>query len=358
MAPKRKAPAAVVAGDGRLAVASGRPKVTAPAVTLSQMDFYFCERVEIYGRSGERLFYCAAHGCYHPVSFFKESELEVAARSRICMVKVSAKTNLMWPLVIDSGADRSRKDVIELEPTFYGKVELLERADMKIASSIARSSYRHLVPPPAPEDAAVFSMSDAGVVIVKGSLKVVPVLPSVMRLGCGNNLLGNDDTLFTRAVVEYVYQLEGTRTYQKAVCIAEAGKIFLSASDLSSSGVVVAFSCREVRTEHAQEFAPIVVQLRQRDDGQVTVASKVKYLSLAKVDFIRGVALDEQTMMNTDFYQNGGGQSFWSGKKHFEDKEVRCMRINVYFVATLIPHGPMAGSDVCDRAPQDDRDHN
>ena len=72
-----------------------------------------------------------------------------------------------------------------------------------------------------------------------------------------------------------------------------------------------------------------MVQLRQRDDGQVTVASKVKYLSLAKVDFIRGVALDEQTMMNTDFYQNGGGQSFWSGKKHFEDKEVRCMRINV-----------------------------
>ena len=79
MAPKRKAPAAVVAGDGRLAVASGRPKVTAPAVTLGQMDFNFCERVEIYGRSGDRLFYCAAHGCYHPVSFFKESELEVAA---------------------------------------------------------------------------------------------------------------------------------------------------------------------------------------------------------------------------------------------------------------------------------------
>eukprot|EP00966_Prymnesium_polylepis_P191123 4429768-Prymnesium_polylepis.2 len=107
-------------------------------------------------------------------------------------------------------------------------------------------------------------MSEAGVFIIKGSLKMQPLLSSVMRLAHGNAC-----TMFTRAVIEYVYQLDGRQTFQKAVCIAEAGNIFFGASELSFSGVVVAFSCREIHAEHAQDFAPTVAQLFPQDDGGV-----------------------------------------------------------------------------------------
>jgi hypothetical protein len=63
-------------------------------VTLGQMDYLFCERVENYGRIHDQLFYYAAHGCFHPVTYFNEDELELDARNRRCIIKTRSDSNL------------------------------------------------------------------------------------------------------------------------------------------------------------------------------------------------------------------------------------------------------------------------
>eukprot|EP00966_Prymnesium_polylepis_P300603 6947047-Prymnesium_polylepis.1 len=85
MAPKRKARAdATVHGDGGGVVVRRMPKMNDSTVTLGQMDLLFCERVQIYGRTEptDNLCYCAAHGCFHPVTYFTRSEFEAEARYR------------------------------------------------------------------------------------------------------------------------------------------------------------------------------------------------------------------------------------------------------------------------------------
>eukprot|EP00966_Prymnesium_polylepis_P325981 7381916-Prymnesium_polylepis.1 len=131
MAPKRKSPAAVVVDDGGDGVLRCKPKVTAPMVTLGQI-YLFCERVESYGRreaTDDHHSYCAAHGCFNPVTYFTESELQSDARNRRCRIRTSSDVNLLWPMVIDRGDEIG---LIDGCVGYYGKVELLERADMKI----------------------------------------------------------------------------------------------------------------------------------------------------------------------------------------------------------------------------------